>query len=74
MADKRSFSKMTIARELRVKTVVPQVAGLSDDLKNQLSRLDDDELAVLGAIKEKLNEGLSDELAQAVDTVGGFVW
>lgn len=74
MADKRDFSKMTMARELRVKSVAPQVTALSDDLKNQLSLLDDDELAVLGDIKAKLNQGLADDLAKAADTVGGLVW
>jgi hypothetical protein len=65
---------MTLAREIRLKSVVPHINTLNDDLKKQLALLDEDEIEVLSCIKDKLNSGLSDELAQAADTVGGFVW
>ncbi|WP_164114632.1 hypothetical protein [Sphingorhabdus sp. Alg239-R122] len=65
---------MSAARELRIKSAIPQFAVLSEELRDQASRLDADELAVLGEIKNKLNEGLSADLAAKADTVGGFVW
>ncbi|ODS24515.1 hypothetical protein AB835_03495 [Candidatus Endobugula sertula] len=65
---------MTLAHEVRLKNVVPQISTLNNDLKKQLALLDEDEIEVLTCIKDKLNSGLTDELAQAADTVGGFVW
>ena len=51
-----------------------QLDALSDNLKAQVAKLDDDELAVLTSIKSKLNSGLDEKLKNAADTVGGFVW
>lgn len=65
---------MTLAREVRLKSIVPQISTFNDDLKKQLALLDEDEIEVLSCIKDKLNSGLNDELTQAADTVGGFVW
>ena len=74
MAEKLKRKDLSVARELRVRTAIPQVVGLSDELKMQVSQLNEDELAVLKDIKSKLNDGLTDDLAAAADTVGGFVW
>jgi len=61
-------------RALRLRYTGVQVDALSDNLKSQLALLDEDELAVVGAIKAKLNNGLSEAAKRAADTVGGFVW
>ncbi|MGZ8240052.1 MAG: aroma-sacti cluster domain-containing protein [Methylobacter sp.] len=66
--------KMSAARSLRLRETSVQVDVLSDDLKQQLALLDDDEIAVLNSIKAKLNSGLSDAVKKGADTVGGFVW
>lgn len=50
------------------------VDALHPRLAEQLRTLDDAELQFLGSIKNKLNSGLDDQLRQAADTVGGFVW
>ena len=71
MAEARS---LTQARTVRIRKSGLQVEALSEDLKAQVALLDDDELAVLEAVKEKLNSNLSDALKRAADTVGGFVW
>ena len=67
---------MSSARAMRVKStgVAFQMDALSDNLKAQVAKLDDDELAVLTSIKSKLNSGLDEKLKNAADTVGGFVW
>jgi hypothetical protein len=64
------------ARAIRVKATGAafQMDALSDSLRAQVALLDDDELAVLGAVKAKLNSGLNEKLRRAADTVGGFVW
>ncbi|HEY1058504.1 MAG TPA: aroma-sacti cluster domain-containing protein [Limnobacter sp.] len=71
-----SDEKLSSARAIRVRTTGAafQVDALNDTLKAQVALLDDDELAVLGAIKSKLNQGLDEKLKRAADTVGGFVW
>lgn len=51
-----------------------QVAVLSEPLQAQLELLDEDKIAILGSIKEKLNSGLEAKLKDAAGTVGGFVW
>ena len=67
---------MSSARSMRVKATGAafQLDVLSDNLKAQVAKLDDDELAVLTSIKSKLNSGLDEKLKNAADTVGGFVW
>ncbi|BET26018.1 hypothetical protein EV673_0884 [Limnobacter thiooxidans] len=67
---------MSSARSMRVKATGAafQLDALSDNLKAQVAKLDDDELAVLTSIKSKLNSGLDEKLKNAADTVGGFVW
>lgn len=65
---------MSQARAVRVRSSGLQIDALSDDLKAQIALLDEDEIAVLVAVKAKLNRGLSEELKNAADTVGGFVW
>lgn len=67
---------MSSARSMRVKATGAafQLDALSDNLKAQVAKLDDDELAVLTSIKTKLNSGLDEKLKNAADTVGGFVW
>ncbi|MDH4394105.1 MAG: hypothetical protein QE278_00370 [Limnobacter sp.] len=67
---------MSSARSVRVRSTGAafQLDALSDQLKSQVALLDDDELAVLGSIKAKLNNGLDEKLKRAADTVGGFVW
>lgn len=78
MSDEKSSEKssMSAARSLRVRSTGAafQMDALSDNLKAQVSLLDDDELAVLSSIKAKLNSGLDERLKKAADTVGGFVW
>ncbi|CTQ34602.1 aroma-sacti cluster domain-containing protein [Jannaschia rubra] len=71
MADKR---EMTTARMVRVRKSGLQIDALNEDLQNQISLLDDDELAVLESVKAKLNKNLPDNLKAAADVVGGFVW
>lgn len=72
MADKRT--DLTLAKTVRLRNTGVQIDVLSDDLKARLAVLDDDEIAVLSSIKAKLNSGLDAKLAEAADTVGGFVW
>jgi hypothetical protein len=62
------------ARALRIRKSGFQIEALSDELKAQVALLDDDEIAVLESVKEKLNRGLAENLKNAADTVGGFVW
>ncbi|MFN4329922.1 MAG: aroma-sacti cluster domain-containing protein [Limnobacter sp.] len=71
-----SDEKLTSARAIRVRSSGAglQLDALNDNLKAQVALLDDDELAVLTAIKAKLNQGLEEKLKRAADTVGGFVW
>ncbi len=61
------------AEKLR-KAGMLHVDVLDDRLKAQAAHLDDHEIAALGAIKSKLNNGLSEAARRAADTVGGFVW
>jgi hypothetical protein len=68
------FSNMSPARAVRVRASFGQVDALSDKLKSRIALLDDDELAVLQSVKEKLNAGLEANLKAAADTIGGFVW
>ena len=74
MSDEKTA--MSSARSMRVKATGAafQLDALSDNLKAQVAKLDDDELAVLTSIKTKLNSGLDEKLKNAADTVGGFVW
>ena len=62
------------ARALRIRKSGFQLEALNDDLKAQVALLDDDELAVLESVKEKLNRGLAENLKAAADTVGGLIW
>ncbi|NJM32856.1 MAG: hypothetical protein HC848_08410 [Limnobacter sp.] len=68
--------KMSSAKALRLRSTGGgiQFDALSEELKYQVGLLDEDELAVLAGIKEKLNSGLDEKLKRAADTVGGFVW
>lgn len=66
--------ELTQARLVRVRRSGLQIDALSDELKAQVALLDDDELAVIEAVKLKLNSGLDEKLKNAADTVGGFVW
>ncbi len=50
------------------------VEGFSPELRKQIDRLSSEEVRALISIKSKLNTGLSEQLKQAADTVGGFVW
>mgnify|MGYP001597264393 CR=1 FL=1 len=65
---------LTQARLVRVRRGGLQIDALSEELKAQVALLDEDELAVIEAIKHKLNSGLDEKLKNAADTVGGFVW
>jgi len=58
----------------RLRAIGVPVDALHPQLVEQLQTLDDTELQFLGSIKTKLNSGLDDQLRQAADTVGGFVW
>lgn len=71
MTDKRSLSQ---ARTVRIRKSGLQIDALSDELKAQVALLDDDEIAVLESVKAKLNRDLAEDLKNAADTVGGFVW
>ena len=62
------------ARTVRLRNAGLHVEALNDALKARLAVLDDDELAVLQSVKEKLNSGLDASLRAAADTVGGFIW
>lgn len=66
--------ELTSARTLRIRKSGLQIDALSDELKAQVALLDDDEIAVLESVKAKLNQGLAENLKNAADTVGGFVW
>lgn len=71
-----SDEKISTTRAVRVRATGAafQLDALNDNLKAQVALLDDDELAVLASIKNKLNSGLDEKLKKAADTVGGFVW
>jgi len=73
--DKKPTLELSAARDLRLRqTFGTKVDVFSDDVKAQLSQLDDDEIRVLAIIKEKLNKGLEERLRDAVDSVGVIVW
>jgi hypothetical protein len=74
--ERESGTKLALSatRSVRLRGVGVQIDALNDTLKAQLSLLDDDELAVLQSIHDKLNSGLDERLKEAADTVGGFVW
>lgn len=74
MSDEKGSISSARAVRIRSSGVAFQMDALSDNLKAQVALLDDDELAVLSAIKVKLNSGLEEKLKRAADTVGGFVW
>lgn len=74
MSDEKGSISSARAVRIRSSGVAFQMDALSDNLKAQVALLDDDELAVLSAIKAKLNSGLDEKLKRAADTVGGFVW
>lgn len=50
------------------------VEVLNTTLQAQVASLDDNDIAALTKIHNKLNSGLNPELKRAADTVGGFVW
>jgi hypothetical protein len=50
------------------------VDAYSDQMIAQLAALDEREVQSIVAIRQKLNEGLDEQLKKAADTVGGFVW
>lgn len=73
--DKRPALELSAARDLRLRqTFGDKVDVYSDEVKAQLSLLDDDEIKVLAIIKAKLNKGLTDRVRDAVDSVGVLVW
>jgi hypothetical protein len=71
MADIKGLSS---ARAVRVRKTGLHFDALNDELRAQIALLDDDELAVLESVKAKLNRGLAENLKEAADTIGGFVW
>lgn len=73
--DKKPALELSAARDLRLRqTFGTKVDVYSDEVKAQLSLLDDDEIKVLAIIKEKLNKNLADRMKEAVDSVGVIVW
>ena len=73
--DKKPTLELSAARDLRLRqTFGDQIDVYSDEVKAQLSLLDDDEIKVLAIIKQKLNKGLADRVRNAVDSVGVVVW
>ena len=73
--DKKPTLELSAARDLRLRqTFGDKIDVYSDEVKAQLSLLDDDEIKVLAIIKEKLNKGLADRVQNAVDAVGVIVW
>jgi hypothetical protein len=50
------------------------VDGISEEMKEQLTKLTPAEVQALTAIKSKLNADLTETARRAADTVGGFVW
>ena len=73
--DKKPSLELSAARDLRLRqTFGPKIDVYSEEVKSQLSLLDDDEIKVLAIIKEKLNKGLADRVKDAVDSVGVIVW
>lgn len=74
MSDEKKLLSSTRALRVRATGAGFQMDALSDPLRSQVALLDDDELAALASIKDKLNSGLDEKLKKAADTVGGFVW
>lgn len=73
--DKNPVLASSPARDLRLRqTFGDKIDVFSDDVKAQLSLLDDDEIKVLAIIKAKLNKNLGDRVRDAVDSVGVIVW
>jgi hypothetical protein len=73
--EKKGTFERSLAKDLILRrTFGPVVDTFSDELKSQLSLLDDDEIRVLVSIKAKLNSGLPAQLQSAVDAVGVIVW
>lgn len=75
MAEKQKFEPvLSNARMIRLRVAGMHADALSSELQARLAVLDDDEIAVLSSIKQKLDAGLDGPMREAADTVGGFVW
>lgn len=73
--DETKAAGKSLARDLVLRNSFgSKVEMFSDEVKGQLALLDDDEIKVLVAIKEKLNSNLNQRLKEAVETVGAIIW
>ncbi|MFZ4688157.1 MAG: hypothetical protein ACOYLS_02860 [Polymorphobacter sp.] len=68
------LSRLDPKRATALRAIGLHADALNETLQKQLATLDDADIATLTRIHVKLNNGLTDKLKQAADTVGGFVW